>query len=490
MPIPADIKITVEPFASDITVVSITETGGTDPNVVLNTEHRESEHVALDHHHDTSYYTEPEVDSLIASVTPTWSNISDKPTEFTPISHGHDWSEVTGKPSVYPPDTHYHNSEYYMKSELYTQTDIDLILTNSGNWDSAYSTVTSYVDQDVKHLSSPIFSSITLNAVGDQTISGGGLYIVSDGADWDFSGWNLTNMQGVIANDYVTCQNLYIQEFWNTNQGLNWASVTDVAGDSGNITFHYDVNVADILQIDTVLDEVIINAEVSLPSTRGVTIGNKEGIKVGSSTIASKSVYPWVGFAQAENIIPNVIPTSGYRDYFIMFPDSGFLSNNRYPIKSIFNDFNDNAVYDMVEISSFDSDEYNLLNLGEAVDIYQGSPYEYNINGQYITNSSGTIDFGPGNVSCGMMLSSDSRSQYGVIGLVGIDPNYFGSSNFEVWGTTYIDSTLTVGTPQTYSTSNVTSGIRTYDANSTSVEEIADVLGNLISDLKTIGLVV
>lgn len=48
--------------------------------------------------------------------------------------------------------------------------------------------------------------------------------------------------------------------------------------------------------------------------------------------------------------------------------------------------------------------------------------------------------------------------------------------------------TLEVGTPQTYSPTNV-SADRAYDANSTTTEELADVLGTLIADLQTIGLI-
>lgn len=47
---------------------------------------------------------------------------------------------------------------------------------------------------------------------------------------------------------------------------------------------------------------------------------------------------------------------------------------------------------------------------------------------------------------------------------------------------------LTYGTPQTYAESNVTTD-RTYDANATSLDEIADVLGTLIGDLRARGIV-
>ena len=47
---------------------------------------------------------------------------------------------------------------------------------------------------------------------------------------------------------------------------------------------------------------------------------------------------------------------------------------------------------------------------------------------------------------------------------------------------------LTWGTPQTYVESNVTTD-RTYDANATSLDELADVLGTLIGDLRARGVV-
>lgn len=47
---------------------------------------------------------------------------------------------------------------------------------------------------------------------------------------------------------------------------------------------------------------------------------------------------------------------------------------------------------------------------------------------------------------------------------------------------------LTYPAPETYSVSNVTTD-RTYDANSTSIDELADVLGSLIADLRARGIV-
>jgi len=55
-------------------------------------------------------------------------------------------------------------------------------------------------------------------------------------------------------------------------------------------------------------------------------------------------------------------------------------------------------------------------------------------------------------------------------------------------GLQILTGVLEVGTPETYSASNVTTD-RTYDANSTTTAELADILGTLIADLRTIGLV-
>jgi hypothetical protein len=52
----------------------------------------------------------------------------------------------------------------------------------------------------------------------------------------------------------------------------------------------------------------------------------------------------------------------------------------------------------------------------------------------------------------------------------------------------YFSNQLVYGSAQTYSVSNVTTD-RTYDANATTINELADVLGTLIADLRTIGLV-
>lgn len=56
------------------------------------------------------------------------------------------------------------------------------------------------------------------------------------------------------------------------------------------------------------------------------------------------------------------------------------------------------------------------------------------------------------------------------------------------WKDLHFSGKLIPASPQTYSVTNLTTD-RTYDANSTSIDELADVLGTLISDLRTLGLV-
>jgi len=51
-----------------------------------------------------------------------------------------------------------------------------------------------------------------------------------------------------------------------------------------------------------------------------------------------------------------------------------------------------------------------------------------------------------------------------------------------------VKETIPTATPQTYTTSNVTAD-RAFDANATTVEELADVLGTLIADLRARGVV-
>ena len=47
----------------------------------------------------------------------TWATITNKPTEFTPSTHDHTWDNITNKPSTFAPSTHDHNDNYYTETE-------------------------------------------------------------------------------------------------------------------------------------------------------------------------------------------------------------------------------------------------------------------------------------------------------------------------------------------------------------------------------------
>ena len=69
--------------------------------------------------------------------------------------------------------------------------------------------------------------------------------------------------------------------------------------------------------------------------------------------------------------------------------------------------------------------------------------------------------------------------------------SYFATDTevFSLWnGTAWRTYALIPTSPQTYAASNVTTD-RTYDADTVVVAELADIVGTLIVDLRTIGLV-
>ena len=84
----------------------------------------------------------------------------------------------------------------------------------------------------------------------------------------------------------------------------------------------------------------------------------------------------------------------------------------------------------------------------------------------------------------GNVLSVRCRRGGADVALVLIDED----ADMWVGGNIKALGTLVVGTQQTYSITNVTTD-RAYDANATSLDEVADALGTLIADLRTIGLV-
>lgn len=56
------------------------------------------------HNHDNRYYTETEVNNLLAGKSGT--------------SHSHAWSAITGKPDTFTPSNHNHDGRYYTKTEV------------------------------------------------------------------------------------------------------------------------------------------------------------------------------------------------------------------------------------------------------------------------------------------------------------------------------------------------------------------------------------
>ena len=52
--------------------------------------------------------------------------------KYSVIGHTHAWSEITGKPSTFTPSAHNHDDRYY------TETEVDGFLTNSTEWNTAY----------------------------------------------------------------------------------------------------------------------------------------------------------------------------------------------------------------------------------------------------------------------------------------------------------------------------------------------------------------
>lgn len=47
-----------------------------------------------------------------------WSNITGKPSTFTPAAHNQDWSTITGKPSTFAPSSHTHDDRYFTETEI------------------------------------------------------------------------------------------------------------------------------------------------------------------------------------------------------------------------------------------------------------------------------------------------------------------------------------------------------------------------------------
>lgn len=47
-----------------------------------------------------------------------WDDVLGKPTTFAPSAHTHDWADVTGEPATFPPSAHTHDDRYYTEAEV------------------------------------------------------------------------------------------------------------------------------------------------------------------------------------------------------------------------------------------------------------------------------------------------------------------------------------------------------------------------------------
>jgi hypothetical protein len=75
--------------------------------------HTHNEYASTSHTHDDRYYTETEVNNLLAGK----ANSSHSHSEYASSSHSHSWSSITSKPSTFPPSSHSH-SEYASNFEI------------------------------------------------------------------------------------------------------------------------------------------------------------------------------------------------------------------------------------------------------------------------------------------------------------------------------------------------------------------------------------
>jgi hypothetical protein len=62
-----------------------------------------------------------------------WGDVTGKPSEFPPSSHGHAWGEITGKPSEFPPSSHGHSITEVTGLQA-ALTDIDATSVKSGTF--------------------------------------------------------------------------------------------------------------------------------------------------------------------------------------------------------------------------------------------------------------------------------------------------------------------------------------------------------------------
>jgi hypothetical protein len=122
------------------------------------------------------------------------------------------------------------------------------------------------------------------------------------------------------------------------------------------------------------------------------------------------------------------------------------------------------------------SDQFLQKSIFPVSGVYQNDTYVTNKN-----NSVFELTFQPRLATSVPLIAKGQTSQTA-------DLQEWQDSSGSILGYFTSSGSLIIGTQQTYTPTNVTTD-RTYDANATSTDELADVLGTLIADLQKIGLI-
>lgn len=145
-------------------------------------------------------------------------------------------------------------------------------------------------------------------------------------------------------------------------------------------------------------------------------------------------------------------------------------------IFNIYNTYTSGSVYERAELSwasnlfrvftsTAGGTQRNLAVGGASLQLWSGTPLtqRWNIDssGHLVANANNTYDIGQSGANC-------PRHIYA--------------------GTDVVSPKFVATSPQTYVATNVSTD-RSYDANATTLDELADIVGTLISDLQTLGLV-
>jgi len=75
----------------------------------------------VDHDHDARYYTQAQVDGMVGDgggFSGDYNDLTNVPQAFAPSSHVHDYGDLTGTPQAFAPSPHDHDSRYYTEAEV------------------------------------------------------------------------------------------------------------------------------------------------------------------------------------------------------------------------------------------------------------------------------------------------------------------------------------------------------------------------------------